>query len=80
MDSLSNCIAPIKNSRNIRWDRSEYAEKLCTLEKLGLSLSRFLDWGASFSKRSDSELSDQDRQSQIFSGASQLKRILTRED
>ncbi len=49
MDSLSNCVSPIKNSRNIRWDRWEYAEKVATLEKLsaeGLSdreIARQLD-------------------------------------
>ncbi len=49
MDSLSNRIAPINNSRNIRWDRGEYAEKVAALERLldqGLSdraIARELD-------------------------------------
>jgi hypothetical protein len=49
VDSLSNRIAPIKNSRNIRWDRDEYAEKVVAMESLmdkGLSeraMARELD-------------------------------------
>jgi hypothetical protein len=34
VDDLSKCVAPIKNSRNIRWDRIEYTEKVATLERL----------------------------------------------
>ncbi|MDQ3232228.1 MAG: helix-turn-helix domain-containing protein [Pseudobdellovibrionaceae bacterium] len=49
VDSLSNRIAPINNSRNVRWDRGEYAEKVAALESLldqGLSdraIARELD-------------------------------------
>ena len=31
MDSLSNSTAPINNSRNTRWDRDEYAEKVAAM-------------------------------------------------
>lgn len=34
MNSLSNCASPFKNSRNVRWDRLEYAEKVASVEKL----------------------------------------------
>lgn len=34
MSSLSNCVSPINNSRNIRWNRCEYADKVATLEKV----------------------------------------------
>jgi ribosome-binding protein aMBF1 (putative translation factor) len=40
MVSLSNCASAFKNSRHVRWDRLEYAEKVASadrLEKAGLS-------------------------------------------
>jgi hypothetical protein len=30
MDSLSNCASAFKNSRHVRWDRLEYAEKVAS--------------------------------------------------
>ena len=34
MGSLSNSTASINNSRNIRWKRDEYAEKVTAMEML----------------------------------------------
>lgn len=34
MNSLSNSVAPINNSRNIRWERNEYAEKVAAMDIL----------------------------------------------